>query len=177
MFHFRSKSSSSSYTSSSSSYSDSESESDSDSSDHGSKRRKRRKKIHHRSKKSRRGGKKRHSSSKRNRKSKRRNSKRVKSEKVTTDESRSSDSPSLPDSIDPLMSANNGQNNSIQVPNGNSRVMDVEDSASFQNYPWHSNSQYDSSIPEIPTQSVIVSTTTTANDNGHGKCDYFFQYN
>lgn len=97
-------------------------------------------------------------------------------EKETTDESRSSDSPSSPDNFDPLMSANNGLNNSNQVPNSNSRVMDKEAGASFQNYPWHSNSQYDSSIPEIPTQIVTVSTTTTANDNGDGECD-FVQYN
>lgn len=159
LFRLRSEKSSSSSNSSSSSDSSVSSSEDSDSSDYGSRHKKRRKKTHYRSKKSKNGGKKKRSSSKRKRKTKKsRNSKRLRCEEFSRN------------SFDPSMSSYNGQNNSNQVPNVDSRVRDVEVGASIQNYLLDSSSQYDSAMYGIPTQ---ILTTTTANDNGHGECDFF----
>lgn len=75
--------------------------------------------------------------------------------------------PETPPTI-PSMPSNYGQNNSNQVPDGISSLVDVEFGTSIQNNQRHSNSQYDFAIPEILTQLITVSTATTANENGHG---------
>lgn len=92
----------------------------------------------------------------------------MKREKESTDESRSSNNQSSPDRFDP----NNGRNNSNQLPHVNLNVMDAEAGAPNLNFPWHSSSQFDFPIPEVPTQLATVPATTTANENGHGECGF-----